>query len=266
MSAEASAAAGFQVDGAGAVPSREVAAVLDAEGWALLAGAFPSGRLSELTPLAARQIERAGGSATTLHLEEGFAWTDLVASRPLLEVVRAVLEANCLLGLAEVRPAVTAVDETPTRADEVRPFDDDVHRFRVPAVAICALIPLGSGSDCLVVPYSHRGKAVAGPAVRVRVPEGSCLLYDARLLRATASPGPPSLLLRYQRNWLRSFHADRLDPSFRASRRTIKTLPPDDRILLDWTFDRYIRYRLERALRGASLGLSDKVLSRLQRR
>jgi ectoine hydroxylase-related dioxygenase (phytanoyl-CoA dioxygenase family) len=190
----------------------------------------------------------------TVDLEPPFDDPQLFANPWILSLMEAVLDEGLVLGAFGVVCSLPSAPAQHRHSDGPPLFPDPVGRL-LPAFAITVAIPLlemnkAHGTTALY-PGSHRngGGAIARKGIEPVVREGSCLLWDYRLVhRGTPNRSAhprPLLYLVYCRPWYVDQHNFTHQPPLRVSERSLSTLSQGHRRLL-------VRAQLRRRQRGSA--------------
>jgi ectoine hydroxylase-related dioxygenase (phytanoyl-CoA dioxygenase family) len=177
----------------------------------------------------------------TVDLEPPFDAPQLFANPWILSVMEVFLHEGFVLGAFGVVCSLPSAPAQHLHSDGPPLFPDLVGRL-VPASAITVAVPLLEMNEVhgttALYPGSHRDASCAttGKGIEPIVREGSCLLWDYRLVHGgtpNRSTLPrPLLYLVYCRPWFVDEYNFPTQPPLRASKRSLSRLPEQHRRLL----------------------------------
>jgi hypothetical protein len=227
------------IEGRDAIPSA-VGPALANVGCIVLRGVFAAGWIARVLDHDSPAIAGA------------LAEPELLAHPQVAPILASVLGDGYIMGRLAL-----GTDGVPARTSLFGASSD----LRVPAIGLSLHIALTQGA-VRAVPGSHRDSDARSTST-LELAAGDCVLADTRLVLEPA--GGRMLLSVYYRHWFREPVAPLEAPPLSISLLTYRRLPPSQRHLFAWRFDRYAHLRprllLDRGLRRLPGALQD-LLSR----
>jgi ectoine hydroxylase-related dioxygenase (phytanoyl-CoA dioxygenase family) len=178
----------------------------------------------------------------TVDIEDPFNDSNLFANPFILPIIKRLLGENCILGSFGSVAALPGAPDQHRHRDMSLLFDSPLESM-LPSYAITLIIPLvdlGETNGTTRVWKGSHAVTPGGdnnlPSQDPKVPVGSCLMMDYRLLHAgTANCSAlvrPILYLVYNRPWFRDSLNFQKQPALRVSRADYEKMDREHRALL----------------------------------